>query len=152
MALASGGAYGIWHQGNMQAEMNKIKGLLGFAEQKFESTEEIYRAMAKFTMNDALVSQYIQSVIPPANKEATDRVKESITQEQEHIVELMETGMGSDIKDTKGTLWNCYNSFIEHVDYYAGPRVRDRGNFLIYGVGKAMKDRAFNKALEMIGT
>ena len=47
--------------------MIKIKGLLGFAEQKFESTEEIYRAMAKFTMNDALVSQYIQSEIGRAS-------------------------------------------------------------------------------------
>jgi phage/plasmid-like protein (TIGR03299 family) len=34
MALASGGAYGIWHQGNMKAEMDKVKELLGFAEKK----------------------------------------------------------------------------------------------------------------------
>ena len=48
MALASGGAYGIWHQGNMKAEMEKVKGLLGFAEKKFEATEDIFLTFWQF--------------------------------------------------------------------------------------------------------
>ena len=149
MALASGGAYGIWHQGDMKKEMEKVKNLLGFAEKKFEETESIYKAMAQLSLTDSLTSQYIQSVIPTANEEATDRVKESITQEQNHILGLMENGMGANM-GVKGTLWNAYNAIVEHVDYYAGPKVRDRGNYLIFGTGRDMKQRAFDTAVEMM--
>jgi phage/plasmid-like protein (TIGR03299 family) len=150
MALASGGAFSIWHQGDMKKEMEKAKDLLGFAEKRFEDTENAYKKMAQFNLTDGAISKYIQSIIPPANEDASDRVKDGIRQEQEHIWELMETGMGSDIKSVKGTMWNAYNAFIEHVDYYAGPKVRDRGNYLIFGVGKTMKERAFDTAMEMM--
>jgi len=150
MALASGGAYGIWHHGNMKGEMEKVKGLLGLAEQQFEAKEEVYKAMSTFSVNNSLVAQYITSVLPPANEEATERVKDALRLEQEHIWQLMETGMGADIKGVKGTMWNVYNAFVEHVDYYSSPRVRDRGNFLIFGTGKDMKQRAFDTAVEMM--
>lgn len=151
MALASGGAYGIWHQGNIKDEMEKIKDLLGLAEKQFEAKEEIYKAMTKVNMTNSEISEYIMSVIPPANKEATDRVKNGIVQYQEHIWSLMENGTGSDIKGVRGTLWGAYNAFVEHVDYYASPRTRDRANYIIYGTGKAIKDKAYSKALEIMG-
>ncbi len=151
MALASGGAYGIWHQGDMKKEMEKVKILLGLAEKQFEAKEEIYKAMARVNMTNSDISEYIMSVIPPANKEATDRVKNGIIQYQEHIWDLMENGIGCDIKGVKGTLWGAYNAFVEHVDYYASPKTRDRANYIIYGTGKAIKDRAYSKAVEMIG-
>lgn len=103
--------------------------------------------MTKFQMNNSNISKYIMSVIPNANEEATDRVKDGITAQHEHIWQLMDKGMGTDIKGVKGTMWNAYNAFTEHVDYYASPRTRDRANFIVFGAGKAMKDRAFEKAL-----
>ena len=61
----------------------------------------------------------------------------------------MESGMGANM-GVKGTLWNAYNAIVEHVDYYAGPKVRDRGNYLIFGTGRDIKQRAFDTAVEMM--
>lgn len=150
LALASGGSFGIRHQSGMKQEMEKVKSLLGFAEKQFEQTEEVYRAMANYPMNNIKTSEYIMSIIPPANEEATDRVKATLQAEQEKIWELMETGMGTDIRGVKGTLWNSYNALVEFVDFHASPRTRDRSNYLLFGTGRDIKKRAYDKAVEMV--
>ncbi len=69
---------------------------------------------------------------------------------RERIWDLHETGFGSDIKGVKGTMWGLYNSAIEFGEYDMPRKVRDLGNYQLFGLGAQFKIRAFDKAVEMV--
>jgi len=149
-SLGSGLVSTIWHHGDISKKMEATKNLLGLAEKQFEQKEETYRAMADYPVSNIKIAEYVNYLIPNANEEATDRVKASVTAAQEKIWELSETGMGTDIRGVKGTMYGLYNSAIEFGDFYMPRKVRDLGAYQIMGQGAQFKKRAYDKALEMM--
>jgi phage/plasmid-like protein (TIGR03299 family) len=150
-SLGTGLVTTIWHHGDISEKMDRIKRLLGLAEKQFEQKHEMYKAMANFPVNDTNIAGYVHHLIPNANEEATERIKESVTAAQEKIWELAETGLGTDIPGVKGTMWGLYSSAIEFGDYYMPRKVRDLASYQLFGLGSQFKKRAYDKALEMIG-
>jgi len=149
-SLGAGLVNTIWHHGNIEEKMERVKKLLGLAEKEFEQKKEIFRSMAHFPMNSIKMGTYVKSLIPNANEEATDRVKQSVTTAQERIWELAETGLGTDIPGVKGTMWAGYNAAIEYGEYDMPKRVRDLGNYQLFGIGQQFKKRAYDKAVELM--
>ena len=149
-SLGSGLVNSIWHQGDVKRKMDQVKRALGLAEQEFEKRREIYEDMARFSVNNIKIGTYVKGLIPDANEDATDRVKRSVTVAQERIWDLHENGQGSDIPGVKGTMWGLYNAAIEYGDYDMPKRVRDLGNYQLFGQGAQFKKRAFDKALELM--
>ena len=149
-SLGAGLVNSIWHQGDVKRKMESIKRALGLAEKEFEKRKEVYQEMAKFSVNDTNIGTYVTSLIPNANEDATDRVKISVTRAQERIWELHENGQGSDIPGVRGTMWGLYNAAIEYGDYDMPKKVRDLGNYQLFGQGSQFKKRAFDKALELM--
>ena len=130
--------------------MEKVKRLLGLADKEFQERKETYKRMARFSMTDGAIDKYINTVIPDPNKEATDRVKEHVDQFRARIKRLHETGFGSQIKGVRGTMWGAYNSAIEFGEFDMPQKVRDLGNYQIFGLGRQFKERAFDTAMEMM--
>ena len=149
-SLGTGLVNSIWHQGDVKRKMQAVKRALGLAEKDFEKRKEIYEAMARHTINDMTIGTYVTELIPNPNEEATDRVKRTITAAQERIWHLHEKGFGSDIPGVKGTMWGLYNAAIEYGEYDMPRRVRDLGNYQLFGQGAQFKKRAFNKAVELM--
>jgi phage/plasmid-like protein (TIGR03299 family) len=149
-SLGAGLVNSIWHQGDIKRKMDRVKRALGLAEQEFDKKKETYMEMARFAVNDIKIGTYVHSLIPNANEEATDRVKRSVTVAQERIWDLHETGQGTDIPGVRGTMWGLYNAAIEYGDYDMPKKVRDLGNYQLFGQGAQFKKRAFDKALELM--
>jgi phage/plasmid-like protein (TIGR03299 family) len=149
-SLGAGLVNSIWHQGDIKRKMNAVKRALGLAEKDFEQRREIYEAMARFSVDDLKIGSYILGLIPNPNKDATERVKRSVTASQERIWNLHESGMGSSIPGVRGTMWGIYNAAIEYGEYDMPRRVRDLGNYQLFGTGAQFKKRAFAKAVEMM--
>lgn len=150
-SLGAGLVNTIWHHGNIKDKMDRVKRILGLAEEEFESKKAIFSQMVAFSMSQKLMDGYVEALIPPANEEATDRVKNTAKYYKERIWNLFETGMGTDIPGVKGTLWGAYQSAIEFGEYDMPRKVRDLGNFQIFGLGAQFKKRTYDKAVEMIG-
>jgi len=150
MSLGAGLVNSIWHQGDIQRKMERVKRALGLAEEEFDKRKEIYQAMARCPVDNIKIGTYVKSLIPNANEEATDRVKRSVTAAQERIWHLHENGQGSDIPGVKGTVWGIYNSAVEYGDYDMPKRVKDIGNYQLFAGGAQFKKRAYNKALELM--
>lgn len=149
-SLGTGLVTTIWHHGDINHKMDRVKNLLGLAEKQFEQKEETYKAMASFQVNNARIGEYVGHLIPNANEEATERIKESVTAAQEKIWDLMENGLGSDIPGVKGTMWGLYNGAIEFGDYYMPKKVRDLASYQLFGLGFQFKKRAYDKAIEIM--
>jgi phage/plasmid-like protein (TIGR03299 family) len=149
-SLGTGLIKSIWHHGDIQRKMDRVKRALGLAEEEFEKRKEVYKEMTRCAVNNIKIGTYVKSLIPDANEEATDRVKRSVMVAQERIWQLHEEGYGSDIPGVKGTVWGIYNAAIEYGDYDMPKRVRDLGNYQLFGTGAQFKKRAFDKAVELM--
>jgi phage/plasmid-like protein (TIGR03299 family) len=150
MSLGAGLVNSIWHQGDVKRKMERVKRALGMAEQEFEKRKEIFQEMARFSVDNLKIGNYVHSLIPNANDDATDRVKRSVTAAQERIWHLHDNGQGTDIPGVRGTMWGLYNAAIEYGDYDMPKRVKDLGSYQLFGMGAQFKKRAFDKALELM--
>lgn len=150
-SLGTGMVSNIWHQGDLTRKMEQTKRLLGLAKEEFDVRKEVFQHMARFSVNDQKIGEYVSRLIPDANKEATDRVKESVNVARERIWQLHEEGFGHEIAGVRGTMWGLYNAAVEYSDYDMPKKVRDLGNYQLFGMGAQFKRRAYSEAVEMIG-
>jgi len=149
-SLGAGLVNTIWHHGDIKDKMERVKRLLGLAEKAFQDRKETYKRMAKFGMTQGAVNEYINTVVLDPNKEASDRVKEHVAQARARINRLHESGFGSQIKGVRGTMWGAYNAAVEYGEYDMPQKVRDLGNYQLFGLGAQFKERAFDTAMEMM--
>lgn len=149
-SLGTGMVNTIWHHGNVKDKMERIKRLMGMAEQEFTTRKEIYKGMAKFQIDQAKLDCYVDALIPEPNKEVTDRVKDNVNQSKARIKRLHDSGFGSHIQGVKGTMWGAYNAAVEYSDYDMPKKVRDLGSYQLFGLGAQFKQRAFDTAVEMM--
>jgi len=149
-SLGAGLVNTIWHHGDIDKKMERVKKLLGLAEKEFEDKKEVFCTMAKTQMTEPKIGNYLKALIPDPNEEATERVQDSVKIARERIWDLHETGFGHDIPGVKGTLWGVYNAAIEYGEYDMPKRVRDLGNYMLFGLGAQFKKRAYDKAVELM--
>jgi phage/plasmid-like protein (TIGR03299 family) len=149
-SLGAGLVNTIWHHGDITQKMERVKRLLGLAEKEFESKKEVFVRMTKYPMNSLKVGTYLKNLLPDANDESAEPIKDSIRIARERIWELSETGFGTDIPGIKGTMWATYNAAIEFGEYDMPKKVRDIGNYALFGLGQQFKRRAYDKALELV--
>jgi len=149
-SLGTGLVNTIWHHGDIEVKMEKVKQLLGLAENDFEKKKNIFQEMAKFTTLKFVVRNYLENLIPNAPDNAKDSVQRSIDIARNRIQELHETGFGSDIKGVRGTMWGLYNAAIEYGEYDMPQRVKDIGNYSLFGIGAQFKKRAYYTALDIM--
>jgi len=149
-SLGSGLVNTIWHHGDIQEKMERVKKLLGLAEEEFESKRDVFRNMARFHIDKKVIGTYLKNLIPDANDEATESVQEKVDVARDRIQSLHETGFGSDIPGCKGTMWGLYNAAIEYGEYDMPKRVKDIGNYMLFGLGAQFKKRAYDKAVEIV--
>lgn len=149
-SLGTGNVSTIWHHGDVKDKMERVKRLLGVAEKHFEERKEVYKAMAKHNLNQGALDEYVKAVVLEPNEEATDRVKESVKNSRDRIKRLHESGFGANIKGVRGTMWGAYNAAVEFGEYDMPQRVRDLGNYQLFGLGAQFKQRAFDTAVEMM--
>ena len=150
MSLGTGLVQGIWHHGDVKRKMAKVKQLFGLAKETFGMRKEVYKAMTKTSVDSIKIGTYVKSLIPDANKEATDRIKRSVQVARERIWDLHETGYGANIPGVRGTVWGVYNAAVEYGDYDMPKKVRNMGNYQLFGQGAQFKKRAYNKAVELM--
>ena len=169
-AVSSGTALSIRHTQQAEALTEEaLHGILRAGEQ-MNQLEEMYRAMARKELTGEQVWSYVSDVLSIQTQEIPEDgsllgVHDESDQDEEQVVverltrseaarnkilELYETGLGTDLSATTGTLWGAYNAVVEFVEHWAGKRAKDRANYQIFGTGAALKIRAAKVAEEVL--
>ena len=78
--------------------------------------------------------------------EASTRMKNRLND----LLELAETGKGTELPGVKGSLWGAFNAVTEYADYYNGKNENNRAQSTLFGAGAQMKARAFDAALALV--
>ena len=143
----------IFHNKNIQQNLDKVGEIVDMANAKFEATAEQYRALANEGVEAADIQKYVTVVFDLKAKEdeTTEDTERRQVREQRIITDitrLFETGRGSDLKAAKGTWWGLYNSVTEYLTYEKGRTNETRLNQLWFGDNTRVNKKAFEYAMK----
>jgi hypothetical protein len=74
---------------------------------------------------------------------------EKETKIEKKVVQLFQSGRGSELESAKGTWWGAYNAMSEYLTWERGKDAGRRLDNLWLGDGKQLNRRAFETALRM---
>lgn len=119
LALQQGKKQGlsIKHTKNAKNRIIEAQKILGLGQKQFNAFEQFGKAATKIEFNTNLLNNFIKAVLPEPPEEA----KRAITineKTRDKLVELFESGTGTDIPGVAGTAWAAYNAVSEFTNYY----------------------------------
>ena len=136
----------VMHHSNIEERLKIAGKLLAQAGVYFDEAQKTFKAFASFKLSDQNRRDYFTQVVA----ETVKPLKElsSVTRQKiEKLEELHETGKGTDLPKTRGTLWGAFNAVTEFVDHV---QTEDTITYMATGTGAQLKQRAFSHAKELI--
>ncbi len=155
-ALDEGRSTGVSvrHVGDVLGRAKEAHRLLGILIKYYDSFADRARAFASRTLGWEALQGYLTDVVP--NPTDADPTRAIATRET--LRRLFETGKGNNLPSVRGTLWAALNAVTEFVDHERPTRVADgeskafkRFESALFGSGARLKERAWNRALAMLG-
>lgn len=137
----------VHHKGNVVATLEKIREIINLADQRFESTAEQYRQLAKTPIDLATLEKYVKIVFATKHTEDKPESEETKSRVFPKIRELFENGRGNNLPGVKGTLWAAYNAVTEYIQYERGKDAANRLNETWYGQGMQLNKKALETAV-----
>lgn len=144
----------IRHVGDIDAQVDDARRVLGLSFKYFDSFQEQARDFARLPLMKEAVAKYFETVIPDPQK--ADPRKAAATRER--LLQLFETGKGNALPSVRGTLWAAVNAVAEFVDHERPTRTKSGENEVLkrfesaqFGSGANLRERAWNEALTLLG-
>jgi phage/plasmid-like protein (TIGR03299 family) len=154
--------YSIRHTSRMEIAVKEVENAYGNLLEDFRLSKETFEAMMNVKVTTDMKNRFFDFIVDPT-KDETEKAKE-ITKSGEtrrtNRKEMLEKLYESPTNQTpasKDTVWGLYNAVIENVDHMRETRCASDKNETacrfessMFGSGKALKDLAFVKAMELI--
>jgi phage/plasmid-like protein (TIGR03299 family) len=145
----------IRHTGDLDEKLNTALKFLSQFDQAFTNYKvDAQKLLKGFTVGQKI--DYIESLFPSPDKDATDRVKNGHKRKVEQVEKSL-LSPAQNIVGVKGTWWSLFNAITEAVDH--GDKLRKisdlaasrENRFLdvVSGPGANFKDQAFALALDL---
>ena len=141
----------VRHTAKIEIALDKVREMVNVANQNFESTGEQYKAMVRMGVREADLKNYVRLVFYPnvTKEEITERQQTRLDSLTQNITKLFETGFGSDLVGSRGTMWGLYNGVTQYLSHEANKDADSRVNSLWFGNNKAVNARAMKVAVTM---
>lgn len=136
-ALSEGDYINIRHTPNVMERIKNAKELMKITNTYYDNISEIFQQMAHKQISSQEFSKYIQNFVPEHS--------------QDKVIDLFESGNGTDMKEIRGTVWNAFNAVTEFVDHHR-PRIKQENRLksIWFGSGAMLKQKSFNLACEYL--
>ena len=137
--------------------------VLGTVTRYFEELDGVLHLLKSYSMTEQEIQRYIYNLFPIKTKNQPTPDAEVETEEFEFgpnvqkyvnkILELMETGKGSDISGVRGSAYGVFNAVTEFVDHWQpvkgkAEKMSNKLFSIWFGNGRSFKQRAFNQLVE----
>lgn len=143
----------VRHSSSMEEKMEMARKYLSQFDKKFSEYTETAKHLAKVSYTDDMVSDYLNQLFP-AKADASERQVKNRLDKLMMVKGMMNTP-GNTLPGMEGTMWQLFNAVTEAVDHrssYKGDdlsRAENRFTNIMEGAGAALKDKAFELALQM---
>jgi phage/plasmid-like protein (TIGR03299 family) len=137
----------VKHVGQVADRLQFAGQILAQAGVFYDEVKHLFQGFAKKQLNGEQTRSYINHALYADNAESKRRDKVI-----DSVEGLMHTGLGSDIKGVRGTVWGAYNAVTEHVDHvkeYRDPSKRLEASQ--FGTGLDIKRRALTEGASLVG-
>jgi len=153
LAIALKGAktgLSIRHVGDMAAKVRLAKETLGLASDSFRRFGEDANYLAGPRISDRRIGEYFEAIFPDET-DALSAVSKKAATVRMTLRGLVDSGLGTEISEIRGTAWAAYNAVTEYVDHYDRPTLTDsrRLDAIWFGDGARLKVRAWNLAMDL---
>jgi len=137
----------VKHVGDVADRMQFAGKILAQAGVFYDEVRDLFQAFARKQLNGEQTRTYIHRSLFDDNKETKAR-----TDKVDEVEGLMHTGLGSDIKGVRGTVWGAYNAVTEYLDHHKVYRGGDakRLEASQFGTGRHLKTKALNIGAELV--
>ena len=136
----------VRHSKSIHENLANIREIMNLANQEFEATAEQYRLLARKSINQADLRNYVKRVLKVDNQTTVATRTANLI---EQIVRLAESGKGNTLPSVSGTLWTAYNGVSEWLGYQRGNSQQSRLDSLWYGDSASLNQFALQAALDM---
>ncbi len=134
----------VRHTSSMLNRMSDMAEYLGYLNETFEETAQVYRELAAVPVVPKTLEDFFLTLVPDPKEGHNGRAAST----RDKLNELYETGRGA--ADTDDTLWKAYNAVVEHVDYERNQNNQDaRVRSAWFGQGANLKSQALNLAVKL---
>ena len=150
--LAAVGAKSIRvrHSHKVMTNLNMVRDTINAANASFDATAEQYQALTKRQINQNDLRKYINVVFKQKDTEETELNKDDARLIENKITPIFESGLGSDLSTSKGTLWGAYQAINTWLNWERGRTQDARLDSLWFGASQKVDQVAFNEALKML--
>lgn len=169
-------AYKVRHFANHQIKIEEIKKAMGFGTKFREKFDQVMESFVNLQMtSDQIHSVLDEKIFPKPIQEINPELiltmpmremekiplrTETMRQNRiEKVMELVETGMGTDIPGVRGTAYGLYQAVTEYYDHYGQTR-KEKGDersdnerkfeSAMFGNALRGKEQAMNSMLSLI--
>jgi len=136
----------VKHTRDVIVNLSNIREIMDTANSQFEATAEQYRMLARKSINQDDLRNYVKRVLRVDNQPTICTRTRNIIEE---IIRLAESGQGNDLPSIRGTYWAAYNGLNEYLGYQRGKNPENRLNSLWFGDSAEMNRHALQTALAM---
>lgn len=142
----------VRHVGNLEAQLDEARRVLGIGKRYFEIAGQAYQALSAQQISDQMLQEYYLAVFPLA-EDADDRARVKHATLTERLAALYQGGKGADF--SRGTAWGAYNSVAEWIDHVRlckqDGAIRAGGaEATLFGEGQTIRQRAFDRAMALV--
>lgn len=154
--------YTIRHTSRMEIAVKEVENAYGNLLEDFRLSKETFEAMMNVKVTTDMKNRFFDFIVDPI-KDETEKAKElskSGETRRSNRKEMLERLYESPTNQTpasKDTVWGLYNSVLEMTDHVRETRCASDKNesacrfeSAMFGSGKALKDLALVKAMELI--
>ena len=167
--------YKVRHHSNHGVKIDEIKRAMGLGSKFQEKFDEVMTNFVTLQMTETMMRQCLdERIFPkpiadidptliltlPVEREKVPLRAETIRQDKvEKVMELVETGMGSDIPGVRGTAYGLYQAVTEFFDHHGRTR-KEKGDTrsdeerkfesAVFGNAQKGKETALNAMLPLI--
>src|SRR3990167_7638573 len=156
LALREGGITHLKHCHGIKDKLEAARQVFSLTTEKMKHLVGLLDALAAMPMDATQFEQYLNDVLEleptvidetemEHDAEHSERGEKFRVSMRDKIREIHEGGIG--FTPGTGTYLGAYNSVVAFVDHFGGSRARDRGNWVLFGGGRKLKDKALDLAL-----
>lgn len=128
-----------------------IKEQLGLIDQAWSRFMDKVNPLAAWQLEDAAARKFFESLFL-SDKELDEGKQPSNAKYNEinQISSLFHSAQGQEIKTAKNTLWGAVNAVTNYVDHVRTTKSVERIDSAWFGTGAALKEKAWQRAMELI--
>lgn len=137
----------ISHSKLVHQNLEEIKSIINFSTQGFQADLQKMESLVRRGINQKDVEKFVETIFFDPRTLDSKRSQNKLGFITSKITELIESGLGSDIKGVQGNRYGLYQATTEYLTHYDGKDYEQRLDKLWNGANKGKNEKALEYLL-----